>query len=141
MLSFKQLLGLIHKGTKVSKVVLLAQLTRELDILLFFLAPISIVLVSLFLLTFLSLPVRLLISLLRGLCKNICILGGGGSLCCLRYRLLDGQLMKLLTQRIYGGRVYGPNYTIGMGLGLGFSASWVGLGASMIISCKIPDCE
>ena len=77
MLSFKQLLGLIHKGTKVSKVVLLAQLTRELDLLLFFFVPISIVhgiwlvLVSLSLLTFLFLPVGLLIALLRGLSKDI----------------------------------------------------------------------
>ena len=81
MLTFEQLLGLIHKGRKVSKVVLLAQLTRELDLLLFFFSPISIVhglwlvLISLSLLTFLFLPDGLLIALLRGLCKNICILG------------------------------------------------------------------
>ena len=80
-MSFKQLLGLIHKGKKVSKVVLLAQLTRELDLLLFFLAPISIVrglllvLVSVSFLFSLFLPIGLLIALLRGLCKNICILG------------------------------------------------------------------
>ena len=100
---FEQLLGLIHKGTTVSKVVLLAQLTRELDLLLFFLAPINIVcgillvLVSLSLLTFLFLPTGLLIALLRVLCKNICILGRGGSLCCLRRRLFDRQLVKLFS--------------------------------------------
>ena len=98
-MSFEQLLGLIHKGTKVSKVVLLAQITRELDLLLFFFAPISIVhgiwlvLVSLSLLTFIFLPAGLLIALLRGLCKKICILGRGGSLCCLRRRLFDKQLV------------------------------------------------
>ena len=77
---------MIHKGTKVSKVVLVAQLTQELDLLLFFLSPISIVrgillvLISLSLLAFLFLPVGLLITLLRGLCKNICTLGGEGNL-------------------------------------------------------------
>ena len=121
LLSFKQLLGLIHKGTKVSKVVLVAQLTREINLLLFFFAPISIVhrlcivLVSLSLLAFLFLPVGLLIALLRGLCKKICTLGGGGSLCYLRRRLFNRQLVKLFSQRIYDGRVYGPNHTIGMG--------------------------
>ena len=98
-MSFKQLLGLIHKGTKVSKVVLMAQLIRELDLLFFFLAPIStvrgllLVLVSLSLLSSLFLPTGLLIALLRGLCKNIFTLGGGGSLCYLHRRLLDGQLV------------------------------------------------
>ena len=73
MLSFEQLLGLIHKGTKVSKVVLLAQITRELDLILFFFALISIVcglwlvLFSLSLFTLLFLPTGLLIALLRGL--------------------------------------------------------------------------
>ena len=120
-MSFKELLGLIHKGIKVSKVVLMAQLTWELDLLLFFLPPISIVcglllvLISLSLLSFLFLPVGLLIALLRGLCKNICTMGGGGSLCFLCHRLFDGQLMKLFSQRFYGGRVNGPNHTIGMG--------------------------
>ena len=120
-MSFKQLLGLIHKGTKVSKVVLMAKLTREIDLLLFFLPPISIVygillvLVSLSLLTYLFLPVGLLISLLRGLCKNICTLGGGGILFYLCRRLLDRQLVKLFSQRLYGGRVNGSNHTIDMG--------------------------
>ena len=122
---FKQILGLIHKGTKVSKVVLLAQLTRELDLILFFFAPISIVcglwlvLVSLSLLTFLFLPAGLLIALLSGLCKNICTLGGRGSLFYLRRRFLDGQLVILLSQIFYGGRINGSNDTIGMGSRLG----------------------
>ena len=66
----------------MSKVVLVAQLTWELDLLLLFFAPISIVcrlllvLISLSLLSFIFLPVGLLIALLRGLCKNICTLGG-----------------------------------------------------------------
>ena len=85
-MSLKELMGLFHKGTKVSKVVLMAQLTWEINLLLFFLAPISIihglllVLVSLSFLSSLFLPTGLLISLLRGLCKNICTMGGGGSL-------------------------------------------------------------
>ena len=118
---FKQLLSLVHKGTKVIKVVLVAQLTRELKLLLFFLSPISIVhglllvLVSLSLLSFLFLPTGLLISLLRGLCKNIFTLGGGDNLYCLHRRFLDRQLMKLLSQRLYGGRVDRPNHSIGMG--------------------------
>ena len=121
LLRFKQLLGLFHKGTKVSKVILMAQLTRELNLLLFFLAPIStirrflLVLVSLSFLSSIFLPIRLFIALLRGLCKNIFIMGGGGNFCFLCCRLLNRQLMKLLRQRLYGGRVYGPNHTIGMG--------------------------
>ena len=106
----------------------LAQLTRELKFILFLFAPISIVcgiwlvlvLVSLSLFTFLLLPVGLLIALRRGLCKNICTLGGGGSLCCLRRRLFDRQLVKLFCQRLYSGRVYGPNHAIGMGSRLRF---------------------
>ena len=131
----------------MGEVIFMAQLTWEFHLLLFFLAPISIVcgfllvLVSLPFLSSILFPIGLLISLLRGLCKNICTLGGGGSLCCLRHRLLDRQLMKLLSQRFYSGRVNGPNHTIGMGSGLGFSASCVGLGASGIISYKILDCE
>ena len=101
--------------------ILTAQLTWEFHLFLFFLAPISIVhgiflvLISLSLLAFLFLPTRMLISLPRGLYKNIFTLGGGGILCCLHRRLFDRQLMKLLSQRFYGGRVNGPNYTIGMG--------------------------
>ena len=89
----------------MSKVVPLAQLTREFDFLLFLFSPISIVcgiwlvliLVSLPLFTFILLPAGLLISLLRGLCKKNCTQGGGGSLCYLRRRLFDRQLMKFLS--------------------------------------------
>ena len=98
----------------------MAQVTWEFHLLLFF-SPISIVcgfflvLLSLTFFPFLIFPTGLLIALLRDLCKNICTLGEGGSLCCLHRRLLDKQLMKLLSQRLYGGRVYGPNHAIGMG--------------------------
>ena len=82
---FKQLLGLFHKGTKVSKVVLMAQLTRELDLLLFFLAPISIVhglllvFISLSLLSFLFPPTGLMFALVRGLCKKNALWGEGAT--------------------------------------------------------------
>ena len=107
----------------MGQVIFMAQITWEFWLLLFFFSPISIVcglwlvlvLVSLSLFTFLFLPIGLLIALLRGLCKNICTLGGGGILCFLLCRLLNGQLMKLLSQRFYGGRVNRPNHTIGMG--------------------------
>ena len=80
----------------MSKVVLVAQLTRELNLLLFFLAPIGtirgllLVLVSLSFLSSLFLPTGLLITLLRVMCKNLCTLGGGDSLCCLHHRMVDG---------------------------------------------------
>ena len=79
----------------MSKVVLVAQITWEFELFLFFLSPISIVrrillvLVSLSLLSSLFLPVGLLIALLRGLCKNICTLGRGDSLFFLRRRLFE----------------------------------------------------
>ena len=69
----------------MSKVVLLAQLTRELDLLLFFFSPISIVrglllvLISLSLLAFLFLPAGLLIALLRGFTKTFALWGEGES--------------------------------------------------------------
>ena len=108
----------------MGEVIFMAQLAWEFHLLLLFLSPISIVcgfllvLVSLPFLSSLLFPTRLLIALLRGLCKKIFTLGGGGSLCCLHRRLFDIQLVKLFSQRLYGGRVNGSNYTIGMGSGL-----------------------
>ena len=65
----------------MSEVILVAQLTREFNLFIFFVAPINtirgflLVLVSLSFLSSLFLPIGLLIALLRGLCKNICTLG------------------------------------------------------------------
>ena len=117
---------MFHKGTKMGEVILMAQLRWELHLFLFFLSPISIIcgfLLVLIFLPFLSsplFPTVLMISLLRGLCKNICILGWGGSLCCLHRRMFDGQLMELFGQIFYSGRINGPNHTIGMGSRLRF---------------------
>ena len=81
VVDFKKTLSLIYKRELMSQVISLAQLTRKIHLLLIFLNPISIicgfriVLVSLTFLPLLLLPTGMLIALLRGLCKNICILG------------------------------------------------------------------
>ena len=110
----------------MGQVIFMAQLTWEFHLLLFFCLPISIVcgfwlvLVSLTFLSLFIFSTRLLIALVGGLRKNICIMGWGGSLCCLHRRVFDEQLMEFFSQRLYNGIFNLTNHTINMGSRLMF---------------------
>ena len=110
----------------MGEVILMAQLTREFHLFLFFLAPISIiceflfVFISLPFLSSLLLPIRMLISLLRGMRKKHLHFGVRGNPLLPLPRMFNEQLMELFGQIFYSGRINRPNHTIGMGSRLRF---------------------
>ena len=81
VVDFEQLLSLIHKRALMGQVIFQAQLTGKFHLLLLFFSPINITcgfqlaLVSLAFLPLFLFPTGLLIALLGGLSKNVCILG------------------------------------------------------------------
>ena len=144
-MNFGQLLSLIHKGTLMGQVIFLAQLTGKFHLIFLFFSPISIicgfwlVLVSLTFLPLFLFPTGLLIALLEDCAKTFVFWGEGETFAASAIECLTNNSWSCLAKYSTVGDFTEPTTPSAWGPGLGFSTLWVGLGASGMISYRIPE--